>query len=691
MTELTLENLVSELQKHVKPVTESLNKVETKLSKQESQITALTKRLDKVESGKFKPAKKAGGGDQEVTVKQTPAKRQPGKPGAMAYSQVVQLSPPVRDKEGLTAALEEEDKKKEEPGYKMKRFRDMDYSNKMAATADQVMRYEEGWTFGYTCLGLNPNGTDTDRERNRDEIMSRNGGKEPSEKELEWKMIDEFLRQDMGMDDIAVKRVHEETEKWFFEGDTSFLKFYSRDGVALIYSWANMMNRMAFERKVTRKLHVWCPPQLESRFFALKNLEWTYRNLMKKKHGHCMTRICYHDNTIYAQYKIKYEDEYEDIVEPATSKIPTVEFWRTNAHPRLNSRRGRGRGRGGIPRPASDAPVPQGRQRPDEAERGRGTFRGRAHRGHVPRPPPGMSLTEEAARRKNNSQRTDEGEAEDSDDGMDEGVDSANTAEVANVVSQLNSKAVFGGAGQFQLELSGDSTKKIKAGSKRGRPQTPGRVRSISTSQTKTMLSYFQSGEKKRSRSERDIDNDEAGYETRSQKKKVEIPTLTKIRAERPSPTKEELDTYISVAKKLHKNGTLEHLVGAGGSLGQARVIEKMKLSSIFQKEAEYYENRTDRIKAGEKDYDKTQLHIDSALFKAERKKCLKTLSDLNDHTLDTLAIDKTIETDESYETSEAETSEAETEDTETETEDAGTETEDGENSELEELEITIM
>ena len=131
MTELTLENLVSELQKHVKPVTESLNKVETKLSKQESQITALTKRLDKVESGKLKPAKKAGGGDQEVTVKQTPAKRQPGKPGAMAYSQVVQLSPPVRDKEGLTAALEEEDKKKEEPGYKMKRFRDMVYSNKI--------------------------------------------------------------------------------------------------------------------------------------------------------------------------------------------------------------------------------------------------------------------------------------------------------------------------------------------------------------------------------------------------------------------------------------------------------------------------------------------------------------------------------------------------------------------------------
>ena len=160
------------------------------------------------------------------------------------------------------------------------------------------------------------------------------------------------------------------------------------------------------------------------------------------------------------------------------------------------------------------------------------------------------------------------------------------------------------------------------------------------------------------------------------------------VKAVRPSPTKEELDTYMSVAKQLHKNGNLELLAGAGGSLGQARVIEKMKLSSIFQKEADYYDNRTARIREGKKDYDSTQLHIDSALFKAERKKCLNRLSDLNDHTLETLAIDKTIETDESYDTSETETAE-ETE-TEIETEDEHTEKEDEAGSDLEELEITL-
>ena len=132
------------------------------------------------------------------------------------------------------------------------------------------MKYDEDWAFGYLCLGLNPNGTATDRERARDEIMEKNGGQEPAEKEIEWHMIKEYLQKDMGMDEIAVTRVREETERWFFEGDTSFLKFYSRDGVAIVYSWANMMNRMAFENKVTRKLHVFCPPQLKSRLFALK-------------------------------------------------------------------------------------------------------------------------------------------------------------------------------------------------------------------------------------------------------------------------------------------------------------------------------------------------------------------------------------------------------------------------------------
>ena len=208
------------------------------------------------------------------------------------------------------------------------------------------------------------------------------------------------------------------------------------------------------------------------------------------------------------------------------------------------------------------------------------------------------------------------------------------------------------------------------------------------------MLSYYKGGtaEKKRSRSQRD--DDDAGEETsQSQKKKVEESPLTQVRAVRPLPTKEELETYMSVAKKLHKNGTLELIdnMDGGGSTGQARMVEKMKLSNIMTKEKVYYKNLKDRCIAGEKDYDKTDLHVDSAIFKAERLKCVKRLNDLNDHTLDTIAIDKSMDTtDDSGQESEIFTEEEETEndDEETETE---TEKEDETESELETLEITIM
>ena len=186
------------------------------------------------------------------------------------------------------------------------------------------------------------------------------------------------------------------------------------------------------------------------------------------------------------------------------------------------------------------------------------------------------------------------------------------------------------------------------------------------------MLSYYKGGtaEKKRSRSQRD--DDDAGEETsQSQKKKVEESPLTQVRAVRPLPTKEELETYMSVAKKLHKNGTLELIdnMDGGGSTGQARMVEKMKLSNIMTKEKVYYKNLKDRCIAGEKDYDKTDLHVDSAIFKAERLKCVKT--------------------DDSGQESEIFTEEEETEndDEETETE---TEKEDETESELETLEITL-
>ena len=658
MTELTLEAFIIELDKRIKPVSSNIARVEDKVTNQEKNIKKLSERLDKVEKLKNpRPAKQT---ETPLSTQHTPAKSSTA-PGAMAYNQVVQQSPPVRDKEGLTAALEEEEKKKLEPGYKPKRHRDMDYSNRMAATPDQRMRYEENYEFAYLCIGLNPNGTDSDRERCKDEMMEKNGGVEPAEKELEWYMIDEYLRKDMGMDDEAVRNVRHETEKWFFEGDTSFLKFYSRDGVALVRAWSNMLNRMAAERCVTRKLHIYCPPQLESRFFALKNLEWTYRNLRKKKDGQCMTRICYRDRTIWAQFKIKYEDEYEDIEEPRTAKIPTVEFWRVTSHPRLNSRsRSRGRGRG-ISRPAQNAPIPAGRDRPDEV-RGRGRGQ-RGHRGSVPpRLPPGsgLSLTEEAAARASQSHNDD-------------------------AMQGLNSNAVSRNDGQSTKGLTGGSTM-TKAGKTNGSRGRGGR-RAMSVSQSNTMLSYIGTPERtKRSRSQRDQDDGvEAEKLSRSQRPKTEEVNKTEVRVKRPSPTKEELDKYVSIAKKLHKSGAIELVAGSGGSLGQARMIEKMKLSAVLDKEKDYYSHLKKRIKAGQGDYDKTDLHLDSSMFKAERRKILNTLSDLNDHTLETMAVDTTLETSED---TDSEVFTESTEDTEAETE---TETEKEDGPDPETLEITIF
>ena len=683
MTALTLEALRTELDKKFAPVQTSLVQVESRLDSQEGQLSTLSKRLDKVEKIKNLPAK-------SIEKSKTPAKKpETITPGGMAWNRVVTLSPPVRDREGLTAAIEAEEKKKEEPVYKQPRHRDMDYSNRMAATGEQRMKYDEDWAFGYLCLGLNPNGTATDRERARDEIMEKNGGQEPAEKEIEWHMIKEYLQKDMGMDEIAVTRVREETERWFFEGDTSFLKFYSRDGVAIVYSWANMMNRMAYERNVTRKLHVWCPPQLESRFFALKNLEWTYRNYMKKKAGRCMTRIYYRESTIFAQYKTKYEDEFADIYEVPSAKIPTVEFWRVTAHPRLNSR-SRGRGRG-IPRPAADAPVPEGRVRPDEHEnRGRGRGRSRGMRGnrgvamgyglrqieHVGRGGHGESSSSGQQRGGSNARgglNRDDAEPEGGATAMD-GVETG--------VGNLNSKAVSREASQVLRELPGNSAVENKAGYKKRRG---GKGRTYSSSQTNTLHSYQgyvkEGTDRKRSRSQDDVDDE------KSSKRKIEEEP-TKIRAERPSPTKKELETYISVAKKLHKSGALELVEGTAGTLGQARMVEKLKFAGILEKEKMYYKNLKERIEGGEKDYGKTELHVDTAVFTAEKRKCLKRLSDLNDHTLETVAVDKSLET--TIGDSDTDTAFTETE-TETETEvetETEKENEDEDGLELEALEI---
>ena len=98
------------------------------------------------------------------------------------------------------------------------------------------------------------------------------------------------------------------------------------------------------------------------------------RTARRKEGQEIHTRIFYRDQSIYAQWKSTYQEEYTDIPEPDSAKIPGTEFWRRTEMPRLNNMKK------GAPvhKPALDAKVPEGRKRTDEVKRG---GRGRGGRG----------------------------------------------------------------------------------------------------------------------------------------------------------------------------------------------------------------------------------------------------------------------------------------------------------------------
>ena len=85
---------------------------------------------------------------------------------------------------------------------------------------------------------------------------------------------DDFLILDMGMTPVVYEELVADIETHWFEGKTAFCKFVDRRGVAIVYSFASCMNKMAKEKHVVRKLHLWIPPSLQTRFFMLKDLEW---------------------------------------------------------------------------------------------------------------------------------------------------------------------------------------------------------------------------------------------------------------------------------------------------------------------------------------------------------------------------------------------------------------------------------
>ena len=81
-------------------------------------------------------------------------------------------------------------------------------------------------------------------------------------------------------------------------GMPASMKMTNREAVQQVYSFSNLMNRMATERKVKRKLHIWVGPALEQRFFALKSLKYTIREARERAGNKIHTRVVYKDRTI---------------------------------------------------------------------------------------------------------------------------------------------------------------------------------------------------------------------------------------------------------------------------------------------------------------------------------------------------------------------------------------------------------
>ena len=652
MSGATLDEIKGVFDTKLEPVIKSLTGVQKDLIDLKVESQSLADRLSKVEKKTKKAEKKEKPAPPPVVEKEIT----PKKTMAEAVKAGVQ-SPPLRDPVLLAKAVEMEERK--HASVRPARFRDKDYGAKMAAEPHQVLKAEADYKTGYCIIGTYPNGTDCDVERATDELKEK-GVDDPTEDNINWIMLKEFWELDMGMPADTVHELRKDVVRIFSEGNTLFVEFETRSSVVTVYSFSNLMGRMATEKRVVRKLHIWVPVSLESRFFALKNLEFTVRNAKRNAKEKCFTRMYYRDGTIWAQQKSTYNEENSDIPEPASAKIPGVEFWRTTPAPRLNTLKK------GAPvhRPAVGSTVPVGRTRKDEANfrpgpRGRGGRgggrgggrvggRGEARLNQESR----VALPTTGARAlpaPSSSARGNRGVAmgKPGATGSQHGDASQETAEDLSQLSLTNDpgsvpatpttgaltapgndKAASAKTGQF-TELLGSGME--TAGNKRRRGRK-NRSRLASLSQPNRMMDYFKSDDsrpatpvKRRFSARCDSSDEDFGDENKAPRIK--------------SPTKEELEGYMDLAKKMHY----------GGSLGQARCEELKKLFDLAQKEVDFLKHRKRRItEFGKEDYDSTQLHVDTAIFSAEKKRIEGRLSILGDKTLETVTLDKTLDTDES-------------------------------------------
>ena len=351
MSGITYKQLQSALNQSLAPVTEELHTVKVAFQSEISTLkhdtdkkySDLADRITKIESSQMPTYAAMTSMPATSTSKRMPA-----------------------NKEDYNKELDAAQKPR---GY---RFRGDDYEARMRATKDERDRHEANFHYAYRSLGFYPCGDQEDRDQSKTELQQE-GFVNPSDTAIEKRCVKNFLVLDMGMTEPIFEEVAGDVEKIWFEGKTAFCKFVDRRAVAIVYSFASLMNKMAKNRHVVRKLHLWIPPSLEARFFQLKDLEWNFRRMKKAKNEFCHSRITYEGETIVAQWRSNEGDPYQKIEEPASQHIPGIEFSRITSSKALNNR---GKKPLPLPKPDPKATTPKGRECPVKAARSRGGGRG---------------------------------------------------------------------------------------------------------------------------------------------------------------------------------------------------------------------------------------------------------------------------------------------------------------------------
>ena len=582
---LTIDQLKSTLDDSLNPLRQDINTFKVQFT---SELTSLQSDTDK----KF-------GELSERIQKIEDMRLSSNKP---AYNQVASGSnamPIIAPRPKLTR--DEHDKEIAEAqvptGYRGNRYRHQDHDARMAASNDDRARFELDYAFAYLSIGFYPCGDQEDRDAAKKELEEE-GHSKPSENAIEKRCIRMFVMEDMGMTQPVYDELAGDIEEFWFENKTAFCKFVDRRGISTVYHFASCMNKMAKERHVVRKLHLWVPVQLERRFFEIKDLEWNFRDYKKRKGEEVHTRIAFEDMTLVAQWRAGQHDRYQKIREPASQHIAGVEFWRKKSVKALNNR---GQRPLPLPRPSNSDVIPAGRKKPSEAYRGRGGGRGGNNAGR------GGNIGGRGGSSGGRGGATGgSGGRGGAGSGSNlEPLGPRKTPAKTKETPALNTNAVVRTA-------DANSLSQDEGRSRRGRKAKP------VPSQTNTMLGYMSATKNtKRSRSTRRDSSDEELWDENKRGKVYVTPDKDK---KKPAKSPEEKKAVNKLVNTLN-DSTIQ---------SDKRCKEYAKLTELSKKQMKLYRNTAKDLENGE-DINLEQLIELTAAYDEYGNKIYRRLNDLAD------------------------------------------------------------